>query len=172
MAYMQKQIVIGIDPGSRYFGYGVAQAVGGKITLLDWGVLGLEKDSLPLRLSQISNFLHGLFSKFPPQIIAVENVFLGKNPHSAFVLGHVRGVVLSHAGLAGAKVYELAARKVKKVVTGQGQADKDQVRKVIESIYKIKVDQYDATDAIAVAICAIHEQGKENILSRFEGVHL
>ena len=146
-------IILGIDPGSRFLGYGLVVADQGKVTALDYGVLKFNSE-LPLseRLLQIGEGVEVLFQKFKPNHLSLEKIFLGKNADSAFKLGHARGVVIYEALKANVRVYEYATRVVKKGITGQGGAEKAQVSTVISHLLKLgKIPSFDATDALAMA---------------------
>jgi crossover junction endodeoxyribonuclease RuvC len=149
---MSEQILMGVDPGSRALGYGIIQRRGSELKPLTWGVIRPKAVSLAERLGEIAKDLGAIISEYKPCHFVVEKVFMAKNPESAFILGHARGVVLSLAGLQKAKVTEYATRSVKKIVTGQGGAEKDHVRRVVEILLNIKVTELDATDALAMAI--------------------
>lgn len=149
-------IVLGIDPGGSYTGYGV-------IKLSDFsdpvhiahGVISLpKKKSLSSRLLQLSSELGQIMSKYNPDEVAIEKIFLGKNADSAFKLGHVRGVCMMESERIGAQIFEYAPKKIKKIVTGSGAADKEQVRWMVLNLLKIKsIEKDDATDALAIAFC-------------------
>ncbi len=151
-------IIFGIDPGSRKTGYGVIEvrdgASGGEFKALDFGVIALDAGwPLARRLARLNLELTEKMRRWQPHFVAVEKVFLGKNPDSAFVLGHARGVCLQVAGSLEAHVVEYATRSVKKSVTGQGGADKEQVQLVIQALLGVRVPHLDATDALALAVC-------------------
>ena len=157
---MKSEIIVGIDPGSRALGYGVVEVSNKGLKALEWGVLKPKVKDLAQRLCYLSRELENLFSKYQPQHIAVEKVFLGKNPDSAFVLGHARGVVLAASAKVKGEISEYAARSIKKSVTGNGNADKEHVRKVVEALLKIQVAELDATDALSMAIAHSRELEK------------
>lgn len=113
---------------------------------------------MPERLGQLQLAVKNIFETYRPKDVAVEKVFLAKNPDSAFKLGHARGVLLAEAGLSGARLGEYAARHVKKVLTGNGAASKDEVQLWVLRLLQIKEYRWDATDALAIAICHQREQ--------------
>ena len=169
---MQEQILIGIDPGSRALGYGVLKRQKGQLLALEWGVIRPKADDLSGRLGLISVELKAIFERYKPTHVVVEKVFLGKNPDSAFILGHARGVALAMAGLVGATVSEYATRSVKKIVTGQGGAEKEHVKRVVEVLLKIKVEELDATDALAMAITESRKLDEAELMGRQSAVKL
>ncbi|MEK6553833.1 MAG: crossover junction endodeoxyribonuclease RuvC [Bdellovibrionota bacterium] len=146
-------VIIGIDPGSRVTGYGVIRSEDRHLEGLACGVIDLgESESLPQRLNELAKNLRTIFKQYKPTQVAVEKIFLGKNPDSAFKLGHARGVCLQIAAEFNAEVFEYATRSVKKTVTGSGAAEKEQVKIVVEGMLKMRCPYLDASDALAVAI--------------------
>ena len=145
--------VLGIDPGSTCTGYGVLEEQGGDPHLIASGVIRTPRGPLSNRLTKIFTGLEEVISAHRPDAVAVEEVFHARNPKSALVLGHARGVALLAAGRAGVSVHEYSARKVKQTVTGHGNADKRQVHSILEAQLGELPDQLDASDALAVALC-------------------
>jgi crossover junction endodeoxyribonuclease RuvC len=147
--------VLGIDPGSVCTGYGVLEepGAGGDISVVASGVIRAPRGTLTDRLTRIYAGLQEVFGSHRPDAVAVEEVFQAKNTKSALVLGHARGVALLAAGVAGLSVHEYPTRKVKQTVTGHGNADKEQVRRVLGMILGELPAQLDASDALAVALC-------------------
>jgi crossover junction endodeoxyribonuclease RuvC len=149
-------VILGIDPGSRVTGYGLVEKRDSGIVYIGSGVIRL-KDSLPLpkRLASIKSGLDEVIRKFEPDAVAVEDVFVSRNPKSALKLGQVRGVAMLAAAESGIEVFEYAPREVKGSVTGAGSAHKSQVGSMIVRLLKIdlKPSCEDETDALAVAFC-------------------
>ena len=146
-------IILGIDPGSRFLGYAVLSVEGNQMKALDFGVLKFDPD-IPLtsRLQSIGLGVRELFFKHKPQHMSLEKIFLGKNADSAFKMGHARGVVVYEALLAGCEVHEYATRVVKKGITGNGGAEKEHVRLVVQTMLKLApIKSLDASDALAMA---------------------
>jgi crossover junction endodeoxyribonuclease RuvC len=146
-------IILGIDPGSRFLGYGVISVLNGQTKALDYGVLKFEGE-IPLaeRLLSIGEGVRELMLKYKPNQISLEKIFLGKNADSAFKLGHARGVIIYEALQAQAEVYEYATRVVKKGITGNGGAEKEHVRLVIRNMLNLgPLKSLDASDALAIA---------------------
>jgi len=152
--------ILGIDPGSHFTGYGVVtKAGGGKLVEITNGRIMLEPDTpLPLRLLKISEGLNWVIRKFKPDAVAVESIFFAKNAKSAIVLGHARGVALMTSAAHGLEVFEYAPKTIKSAVTGHGAASKEQMQKMIKLLLNTEADSSDAADALAVAICHIHNQ--------------
>lgn len=147
-------IIIGLDPGSRFTGYGVISFDGRNVQHLDHGVItNSASTNLANRLRVIGEELSSVFAQHKPNHVVVEKIFVGKNVDSAFKLGHVRGVAFYEACRAGAFVAEYTAREVKKGISGYGAAEKEQIRFLICNYLKIQANiQIDAADALALAI--------------------
>ncbi len=150
-----KTRVLGIDPGSRLCGWGIIDCDGGQLHHVDNGVVVLApKQSLEARLGALLDAVEGILSRHRPTTVAVEGVFQHRNPRSALVLGHARGVVLAAAARAGLEIHEYTPQQVKKAVTGSGRADKAQVQQMVSLRFKLpETPQEDAADAVAVATC-------------------
>lgn len=150
-------IILGIDPGSRFLGYAVLevdeQNLSQKMSALDFGVLKFDSDiAITERLHSIGMGVRELFKKYKPTHLSLEKIFLGKNADSAFKMGHARGVVIYESLLASCQVYEYATRVVKKGITGNGGAEKEHVRFVVQNLLKLgPVKSLDASDALAMA---------------------
>ncbi len=146
-------IILGIDPGSRFLGYGVIFVHGNTFKAIDYGVLKFNSDvPLSLRLQEIGLGVQELFKKYKPDHLSLEKIFLGKNADSAFKMGHARGVIIYEALIAGSEVHEYATRVVKKGITGNGGAEKEHVRTVVCNLLQIpQLKSLDASDALAMA---------------------
>ncbi|MEQ1875637.1 MAG: crossover junction endodeoxyribonuclease RuvC [Bdellovibrionia bacterium] len=149
-------IIIGIDPGSRVAGYGLVRlGAHSDPEYVEHGVLALPADApLPVRLVSLKTQLQNVLNRFNPAVAVIENIFMGKNADSAFKLGHARGVCMAEAAGVGCEIVEYATRQVKKGVTGNGGATKEQVGMLVSASLKIsrsKVLPEDATDALALA---------------------
>ncbi|BFM07410.1 crossover junction endodeoxyribonuclease RuvC [Halioxenophilus aromaticivorans] len=153
-------LILGVDPGSLKTGFGIVNSVSGKLTYVASGVIRLNaKDALASRLKHIFESLNQIIEEYSPQQMAVEQVFLAKNPSSALKLGQARGAAIVAAGHYGLPVAEYEARKVKQSVVGTGAADKIQVQLMIQQLLKLSdTPQEDAADALAVAVCHAHSQ--------------
>lgn len=158
-------VILGIDPGTIVMGYGLIEVQQNKITLLEMGVLkpGKVKDSYK-KLHLIYETVSGLIIKYKPDTFAIEAPFFGKNVQSMLKLGRAQGVAIAAAMQHGMDVTEYSPKKVKQSVTGNGNADKEQVMKMLQRILQFTDNpkHYDATDALAVAVCH-HFQSKTSI---------
>ncbi len=160
MAERQGARILGIDPGSRAAGYGVVDARGQQVQVVDHGVIRVPAD-LPLsrRLSLLHGELTAIVQRHQPDEAVIEEVFSAHNVRSALVLGQARGVLML-AVADRCEVFEYSARAVKKAVVGYGQADKRQVAQMIKMLLKLpKVPSQDAADALAIALCHANSRG-------------
>ena len=150
------KIILGIDPGTIVMGYGLIIINNNKVTLLELGVLkpGKIKDGHK-KLQLIFNTVSGLITKYQPTDFAIEAPFFGKNVQSMLKLGRAQGVAIAAAMRHGLEVTEYSPKKVKQSITGNGNADKVQVMKMLQTLLSFKENpkHYDATDALAVAMC-------------------
>lgn len=155
---MQKpsKIILGIDPGTLLMGYGIIEISGNTIFLKEMSVLKLsgKKDNYT-RLQVIHQKIADLITTHRPHEFAIEAPFFGKNVQSMLKLGRAQGVAIAAAISAGLPVTEYSPKKVKQSITGNGNADKEQVWKMLQQMLSLKeVPKYfDATDALAVAVC-------------------
>lgn len=147
--------IIGIDPGSRFTGYGLVELKAGQLIYLNHGYIELSgKLNHSSRLLELGGQLGQVFSSCGAEHCVVEKIFFGKSADSAFKLGLARGVCIYEAKKSGMKLFEYATRKVKKSVTGDGNADKHKVQLMVSTWLSIPtVENFDASDALAMAIC-------------------
>ncbi|RUQ33703.1 MAG: crossover junction endodeoxyribonuclease RuvC [Candidatus Competibacteraceae bacterium] len=150
--------LMGIDPGSRITGYGIVEMDGPRSRYIASG--GIQTDSsrpVPERLKTIFEGIASLIQEYQPIEVAVEQVFMHRNPDSALKLGQARGAAICAVVVAGLPVSEYAARAIKQAVVGSGAADKTQVQRMIALLLNLPaLPQSDAADALAVAICHGH----------------
>lgn len=162
---MQKSstIILGIDPGTVVMGYGIIEVKQRSVHVLHFDVLKLQKKKdAHERLQLIHECVTEVIKKYQPHSFAIEAPFFGKNVQSMLKLGRAQGVAIAAAMHAGLDVKEYSPRKIKQSVTGNGNADKEQVRKMLCHILQQEISPkyYDATDALAVAVCH-HFNSKE-----------
>lgn len=154
--------VLGIDPGSRYLGFGVVERQGSRFTHVGHGVVRADpKAPLADRLSQIFLGLSEAVRRYAPDAVAVEGVFHHKNARSALILGHARGVALLIAAQSGLAVHEYAPARVKRAVGASGNAGKQAVARMVSVLLDVSLDEEraDAWDALAVALCHLGRAG-------------
>jgi crossover junction endodeoxyribonuclease RuvC len=151
----KENFIVGIDPGSHNFGLGCIQKSGNNLKLITAQIIKAPaRENLYDRLKVIAPKLYTLLDELKPQEVALEDAFFAKNAKSAFQLGIVRGVVVAACLERNIKIFEYAPTQVKSTVTGYGRADKAQVQKMVGLLLGTELKTaYDATDAVAVAIC-------------------
>lgn len=150
------KIILGIDPGTNFLGYGVISVVGSKLTLISLGTIDLSKlETHQDKLKRIYERISYLVNEYEPHECSIEAPFHGKNVQSMLKLGRAQGVAMAAIINKGIEVHEYAPRKIKQSVTGNGNSSKEQVAAMLQSILKFEeLPRYlDATDGLAVAVC-------------------
>lgn len=159
--------ILGIDPGLNITGWGVIEKTGTKLVFISCGMIKTQA-SLPLyaRLAAIDKGLSDAVRNYSPDVAAVEETFVNRNPASALKLGQARGVCVLSPARHGLQVFEYGANLVKKSVVGSGHADKNQVGMMIKTLLpksgKITADE---ADALAIAICHGHHSNHNKLLA-------
>jgi crossover junction endodeoxyribonuclease RuvC len=149
-------VVLGIDPGTAHMGYGVVLSRGRRLAALDGGVIQTRPGApLERRLADIHARMCDLIREHRPAAVAIEDLYFGRNAHSAFAVGQARGVVLLSAGMAGIPCFSYTPQVVKQAVCGSGGAGKEQVQRMVGALLALpELPRPDhAADALAVAIC-------------------
>lgn len=150
-------IILGVDPGSRITGYGIIYQDGVYLQYLSSGCIRTKTVKFPNRLQLIYAGISQVINQFHPHCLAIEQVFMSKNADSALKLGQARGVAIVAATNVSLPVFEYAATKIKYIVTGNGAANKIQVKHMVRILLKLVDDlEIDATDALAIAITHCH----------------
>lgn len=146
--------VLGLDPGSQRTGYGIIDCVGSQERYVASGCIDVARHRMVSRLQRIYAAVSALVQEHRPDTIAIERVFIHRNPDSALKLGQARGVALCAAAQLGAAVHEYAPRAIKLAVTGYGAAAKTQVAEMVCRLLALELRvSADAADALAVALC-------------------
>ncbi len=148
---------IGVDPGSRYTGYGIVEGDGVRLKYIHHGTVKLPA-ARPLceRLNIIFEEIKASIREYGPEFMAVEEVFFAKNVKSALSLGQARGAVILAGVSLGLSIHEYSALRIKQSVAGYGRAAKEQVAGMIQRLLSIEGRiEPDAADALAVAVCHI-----------------
>jgi crossover junction endodeoxyribonuclease RuvC len=152
----QSRIILGVDPGTTIMGFGIIKIEGNKLSCLQLNELKLSKyDNHYIRLGHIYTRTSELIETFKPDEMALEAPFFGKNVQSMLKLGRAQGVAMA-AGIAhNLEVFEYSPRKIKMAITGNGNASKEQVAKMLQQILSLKElpKNLDATDGLAAALC-------------------
>jgi len=165
--------ILGVDPGSLVTGWGLVESVSNRCRLVDCSVIRTEGKNCTLaeRLSRLYAELEAVVRAAEPSAAAVESPFHGANARSALQLAHARGVVLAVLGAAGVSVAEYTPATVKKSVTGDGRAGKEQVRRMVSHLLgRVRLGgSRDLSDALAVALCHAAAAPRIEALRRAEG---
>jgi crossover junction endodeoxyribonuclease RuvC len=165
----REKIILGLDPGTSIMGYGIIHITRPKISLLQYGVIHLSKyESHELRLKKIFERVLHLIEEFHPDEVALEAPFYGKNVQSMLKLGRAQGVAMSAALYREIPITEYAPKKVKQSVTGNGNASKEQVARMLMTQFNLKElpKLLDATDALAVALCHHYQKADTKASSK------
>ncbi len=151
--------ILGIDPGSRFTGYGLIDTDGQHAHYVASGCLRVNGDTLPEKLGLIFSELTTLISEHKPVQLAIENVFMHRNADSALKLGQARGAAICAGVTSQLPVAEYAPREIKQAVVGKGSADKQQVQHMVRVLLNLsETPQADAADALAIALCHSYQQ--------------
>jgi crossover junction endodeoxyribonuclease RuvC len=146
--------VLGLDPGSLRTGFGIIDCRAGTESHVASGCIDVAGADMVVRLQRIHARVSALVSEYRPDMVAIERVFLHRNPDSALKLGQARGVALCAAASQGASVHEYAPRAIKMAVTGYGAAAKPQVAQMVRTLLALEASlKADAADALAAALC-------------------
>jgi len=146
--------VLGLDPGSQRTGFGVIDCQAGIERHVTSGCIDVAGQDMVVRLTRIYSSVAALVVEHRPDVIAIERVFVHRNPDSALKLGQARGVALCAAASLGASVHEYAPRAIKMAITGYGAAGKPQVAQMVRNLLLLEIKlAADAADALAVALC-------------------
>jgi crossover junction endodeoxyribonuclease RuvC len=166
--------VLGIDPGSESMGFGIVDTDGRKHQLVAAGAIRAPRHAtFPARLLNIDTRLTSLIEQYAPQVLAIEETFFATNVKTALKLGHVRGVAIVVSARAGLAIFEYSPATIKSSIVGYGRAEKQQVGEMVRLLLNLKEvpEPHDAADALAAAICHIHNQGTlDRILAAEAGV--
>jgi crossover junction endodeoxyribonuclease RuvC len=152
----KERIILGIDPGTVVMGYGLVLEKGPKIELISLGVVKMEKiDDHMLKLQRIFEKTVALIDNYKPDCLAIEAPFYGKNIQVMLKLGRAQGMAIAAALSRNIIITEYAPRKIKQSITGNGNATKEQVASMLQTLLKFNEtpDFLDATDGLAVAVC-------------------
>lgn len=168
----QEKIILGIDPGTTIMGFGLIQVTGKQMKFLQLNELKLSKyDDHYVRLKLIFERTIELIDSFHPDEIAIEAPFFGKNVQSMLKLGRAQGVAMA-AGLSREiPITEYSPKKIKMAITGNGNASKHQVAKMLQSTLGLKElpKNLDSTDGLAAAVCHFYNSGRVSVGKGYSG---
>lgn len=162
-------IILGIDPGTSIMGYGLICVTKNKPKLVQYGVIHLSKYSdHAIKLQKIFERVTQIIQEYHPDEVALEAPFFGKNVQSMLKLGRAQGVAMAAALSLQVPIKEYSPKKVKQSVTGNGNASKEQVAKMLMSLLEFTESPklLDATDALAVAMCHHYQGGKTEMKAK------
>lgn len=153
--------ILGIDPGSRTTGYGIIDYDGRDMGYVTCGVIRAGDGDFPRRLRTIFEAIVALSRTHVPDVAAIEQVFIQRNPDSALKLGQARGAAICGCVAGELAVAEYTPRAIKQAVVGKGGAEKSQVQYMMRVLLKLPAAPgEDAADALAVAVCHAHHIGR------------
>jgi crossover junction endodeoxyribonuclease RuvC len=162
---------MGIDPGSRFTGFGIIDVDGNRLSWKASGHIKVTGDNLPEKLAVIFRNISELFQTYTPDESAIEKVFMHRNADSALKLGQARGAAITAMVTNKCSVAEYSPTQIKQSVVGKGNASKDQVQHMVKSILNLEsTPQEDAADALAIAICHSHHRNVLNGVREFKGM--
>jgi len=169
-------IYLGVDPGLRITGYGVLRFNGGFIDVLDAGVIRSSPDApLPARLDELFSGMLEVIDRYRPLVMGMEKLYSHYgHPLTAVKMAHARGVLCLAAARRNVNQVQLSATRVKKLVTGNGRASKEQVSGMVRHLLGIEseIRPFDVTDALAVAIAAYESDRNDRKYKRIGGRYL
>ena len=155
--------ILGIDPGLKATGYGCIEAGNRSVTLLETGTVEPKtKDLIQNRIQTVYKILGGLIEGYKPQVLVLEKLYAhSKHPVTASKLGHVRGVICLLCAERGVELAEHSVKRIRKSLTGNGNATKVQTRRIVADILRIDGEKLplDASDALALALGYVRMQG-------------
>lgn len=152
--------ILGVDPALGTTGYGVIRLTGRRVQLLDAGIVRVARTGpLELRLREIHEGIMEILAQHDPQHFAMEQLYSHyARPRTAILMGHARGVICLAAAQAGIAVTSYAPTNVKKLLTGNGRAPKNQMQFAVQQQLRLPnaIDPPDIADALAIALCHVH----------------
>ena len=160
--------VLGVDPGTWKTGVGIIETQGPGYRLVFESVIAV-KGNLPLakRLLQIYQGILACIGEHKPEVLALENVFFGKDLQAMVKIGEARSCAMLAAAQQNIEVIEYPPARVKQAVCGNGRATKEQVQQMIKTLLGLKtIPKADSADALAAAICHVHAKGRNRIESQ------
>ena len=161
--------VLGIDPGLQITGYGILDENHQQITLVEAGVVRTNaKAPIGERLAEIGREIGQIIEQYAPEVMAVEELYSHyAHPKTAIIMGHARGVIFFKAAEAGLPIFPYASTRVKKSLTGNGRAAKEQVQLMIQSTLGLSEipEPPDVADALAIALCHCRSLQQREVLS-------
>ena len=160
--------IVGIDPGLKATGYGFIDHHNQSIKLLETGTIEPNiKESFQNRIQKVYRILKGLIDQYQPDVLVLEKLYAHTNhPITASILGHVRGVICLVCAEKKLKLVELSVKRIRKAVTGNGNASKLQTQRVVMHLLNIRTEKMalDASDALALAVGFTRIQSRDALV--------
>jgi crossover junction endodeoxyribonuclease RuvC len=158
--------ILGIDPGVNRVGYGLVESAGGRETVVRTGVIvPPAKESYEKKVSVIIEAFDKLLEQFCPDVVVIEEIYLGKNFRIALKIGQVMGIILGSVARKKTAFHLISPREIKQDITGKGNADKRQVQFMLEHMTGYKnFKNEDESDAVAAAISYLNSKKEHDLL--------
>jgi crossover junction endodeoxyribonuclease RuvC len=157
--------ILGIDPGLQLCGYACLETGGNKESLIEAGVIRTDSSlAIEKKLNRIAEDIVSLLKNLKPDVVAVEELYSHyAHPRTAILMGHARGVILQSCAAAAVEVRSFSATRIKKSLTGNGRASKEQVQRTIQTILCLPrlPEPPDVADAVAAALCCAQRCERE-----------
>ena len=162
--------VLGIDPGLNISGYGIIESSdGGEMDIIEAGVLRSDpKSEMDVRLLELGRELGTVLDQFKPDVMAIEELYSHyDHPRTSIIMGHARGLIIFKAAEAGIRVVSYASTRIKKSLTGNGRATKEQMQKAVQTNLGLKSlpEPPDVADALAVAWCHVQAINRTEVVT-------
>ena len=157
---LRKDRILGVDPGTNILGFGIIEIRDKQPIVLDANIINLKaEEDQQSKLKEIFLQIQEIIEAYSTGILAIEAPFYGINPQSMLKLGRAQGVSIAAAMVMGLDIQEFSPKKIKKSITGNGNASKEQVNSMLQSTlnYKFQTKFLDASDALATALCAYYD---------------
>ena len=167
-----EQIILGIDPGTTIMGFGLIKTTKTSMELIQMHELHLQKyDNHYLKLGLIFKRTIELIDEYHPDELSIEAPFFGKNVQSMLKLGRAQGVAMAAGISREVPITEYSPKKIKMAITGNGNASKEQVAKMLQKLLNIKTlpKNLDATDGLGAAVCHYYNQGSITQTKSYSG---
>ncbi len=160
--------VLGIDPGLAITGYGLVKSDAGRLSLIEFGVIrSRSKEPMEKRVGSIFSGMVEVLEELKPNLVSMEELYSHiKHPKTAVIMAHARGAILAAADSKNIPVVNYSATKIKSALTGNGRAQKEQVRQMVMNLLDMTEipEPIDKSDALAAAICHIHQNQGVSVL--------
>ncbi|NQZ45196.1 MAG: crossover junction endodeoxyribonuclease RuvC [Flavobacteriaceae bacterium] len=167
-----EKIILGVDPGTTIMGFGMIKVVNKKMHFVQMNELHLKKYDDPYtKLKLIFDRTVELIDTFHPDEMAIEAPFFGKNVQSMLKLGRAQGVAMAAALSRQVPITEYLPKKIKMAITGNGNASKEQVAKMLQGLLNLKTlpKNLDSTDGLAAAVCHFYNEGRIDVGTSYSG---